>query len=227
MTRRRVVVAVLLLGLATGCTTNPSAPSSTDKPVPPPAQNCARTAEPTACVEWNPTDPATGDALFAAWQADQLVSAQMVCTALSDDKWAAYLGPGNYRVIQDGPSCAVTSDDDQVSVKIGLYGLSPLKEYLDRFLPDPTLARGTEQLTIAGVPAMRYTGKTDADGIGTDQEDLTIAPAGDATKPGVLQVELILSPPRGKSASSPVDRSRLGFRDQLITDLLTALFPKR
>jgi hypothetical protein len=80
---------------------------------------------------------------------------------------------------------------------------------------------------VAGVPAVRAALKDATDGVGEDSEELVLAPTGDATKRGVVQIQLVLRPPRGEPSSHPVDRARLDIRDAVVADFLTALFPNR
>ncbi|CAL9677616.1 hypothetical protein SUDANB95_07942 (plasmid) [Actinosynnema sp. ALI-1.44] len=236
MTRTaKTATALGALALMTACsagggpTTAPSttastAPAASDTGTP---SACGRSPNPETCTEWQATKPATGQALFDTWAQDQSTSSQMLCTAVPDTSWSKYLGEGFYRFVQDGSTCTVSSGDNQLVVRIGMYGKSPLNEYLATFQRDPKIAASTQSITVAGVPAMRTAIKSDTDGVGDDREDLTLAPTGDAAKPGVLQVQITLQPPRGKARTTPVDRTRLQFRDELVGDLLKTLFPQR
>ncbi|MGM1064190.1 hypothetical protein [Saccharothrix sp. Mg75] len=42
----------------------------------------------------------------------------------------------------------------------------------------------------------------------------------------MLLIHLELHPPRGRPSSTPVDRSRIAFRDDLAGALLDALYPR-
>lgn len=226
-TARAAALATAALAL-TGCTTvingHPVAEPSTNRAASigqlsaEPDGGCLRSATPATCQEWTDTEPATGQALLEQWARDQTISAQMLCSALPGDTWEKYLGPKNYRYIDDSTSCTASSQDNQLVIRLALYGAAPLADYL--------ATRGsTETITIAGVPARRTTATDATDGIGEDSEDLILAPTGDQNAPGVLHVQLVLRPPRGHPSTAPVDRTRLSIRDTVVTDLLAVLFP--
>ncbi|MDU0292997.1 hypothetical protein [Saccharothrix longispora] len=66
----------------------------------------------------------------------------------------------------------------------------------------------------------------DPDGVGHDDEQITLVPYGDAERPGVLPIHLEQHPPRGRPSTTPVDRTRIAFRDDLAGALLDALYPR-
>lgn len=188
---------------------------------------CERTAKPDACTEWKQTTPVTGQQLLTKVRDEPETAAQMVCSALSEQALDTYLGPGHYRFVEGGSSCAMWSADDQLAIRVGINAVYPLSEYLRRFKSDARLAPQVSELTIGGAPVMKAGLPHEADGKGTDAEDLTVGVAGEATKPGVMQVQVLLRQPRGKPDSTPVDRARLDMRDAVVGDLLKALFPQR
>lgn len=234
MTPARVlgVVVLALVTVVSGCTTSiggtarPEGSTATSTHAASGPAVCGRSADPDSCTEFHRIEPAQGQALFAAWAADETASTQMLCSARPDKSWQQWLGQGFYRYIDNGAWCELWSADDQVAIKLGLFGAAPLTEYLARFQSEPGIAALTHQVRIAGVPAMTTGLAKDSDGLGQDGEQITLAPHGDADKPGVLLIHLELRPPRGKPSNSPVDRSRLGFRDDLAAALLGALFPR-
>lgn len=231
MTRSRTLGTVLLAAVMalSACTTTiggTARPHTQPTPDSPQQAVCSRTPDPDSCAEFQRTEPAKGQQLFQAWAADEAASSQMLCSALPDQTWQQWLGEGFYRYVNDDAWCELWSDDNQVAIKLGLFGAAPLREYLTRFQSDPGIAALTRQVQIAGVPAMTTGLATDSDGVGRDGEQITLAPHGDAEKPGVLLIHLELHPPRGKPSNTPVDRNRIGFRDDLAGALLGALYPR-
>ncbi|GLZ28182.1 hypothetical protein Lesp02_03720 [Lentzea sp. NBRC 105346] len=233
MSIRTVTALLAAITLAAGCTgveTGGPAPSAPDG-----AGNtstgsgtCSRSATPQTCVEWVKTTPATGDQLFATWNEDQSRAVQMLCSAIPDEALQRWLGTGFYRVIEAERSCAIWSDSNELGIELGLYGRNSLSDYLSHYKSDPRTAKDTQELTFGAVPAMRVAIPDDVDGKGRDQEDYTLAPTGNPAKPGVLQIRLVLDPPRGKDRGrAPVNRARLEFREQVATELLKVLFPQR
>ncbi|OKI35306.1 hypothetical protein A6A25_24515 [Saccharothrix sp. CB00851] len=186
---------------------------------------CERSAKPETCQEWTSTTPVTGDALLASAGEDPAATAQMVCSALSEQALDTYLKPGHYRFVENGNTCSMWSGDGELAVRIGINPANALSEYLSRFKGDPQLASMVTELTVAGAPAMRASAGHETDGKGTDTEDLTIAPTGNPDGKGVLQIQLLVRQPRGKADSTPIDRGRLDIRDALIGDVLKTLFP--
>ncbi|GAA2678733.1 MULTISPECIES: hypothetical protein [Actinosynnema] len=233
MIRARLFGALLLATVAavSGCTTTvdgiarPKGGSTATSATTSGPAVCDRSPDPNTCAEFQRIEPAQGQDLFAAWASDEVTSSQMLCSALSDQDWRQWLGEGFYRYVSGGGWCELWSADDQVAIKLGLYGASPLRDYLARFQSDPRLAQHTRQIQIASVPAMTTGLATDADGVGRDGEQITLAPHGGASRPGVLLIHLELRPPRGKPDTSTVDRSRIAFRNDLAGALLGALFP--
>ncbi|TWP46062.1 hypothetical protein FKR81_37480 [Lentzea tibetensis] len=227
--------AVTAAMLAAGCTTTISGHPNRESGAPASGGqtatgggDCARSATPQNCVAWQNTTPATGSALFDKAKQDPVTATQMLCSALPAEAWDRYLQPGNYRIVEDGTSCSVWSGDDQVAVKIGLDPGYSLTEYLQLFRSKPDVARDVSELTIAGKRVMRVAATYDADGKGNDRDELSIAPTTDPAAKGVLQVHLVLRPPRGSSKATPVDRTRIdGIRDAVVGDLLKVLFPQR
>ncbi|GAA1308777.1 hypothetical protein [Saccharothrix xinjiangensis] len=210
-------------GSSTGdasATTTPSNGQSSGQAV------CERSSEPDECTEWTDTEPATGQQLLTTVRNNPATAAQMLCSALTQQQLNTYLGPRHYRYVEAGTSCAMWSADDQLAIRVGVNAQYPLSEYLARFRNDERLASQVSELTIAGAPAMRSGLPSANDGVGTDTEDLVIA-AGVPEQPGVMQVQVLLRQPRGKSDSTPVDRRRLDMRDAAVADLLDALFPQR
>ncbi|WP_309111982.1 hypothetical protein [Saccharothrix sp.] len=231
MTRARAVLAALTLAAIaalSSCTTSvggtaqPESPESTQ---PKPAV-CDRSTDPQSCTEWKPTPPAKGDALFQAWATDEASSTHMLCSALPDQQWEQWLGAGHYRYVTDGTWCELWSADNQIALKLGLFGASPLTEYSTKFRSNPSIAKYVKDLRLAGVPAIVSNIAVDEDGKGQERDQLILAPHGDANRPGVLLVTLELHPPRGKPKDTPTDRTRIGFREPLAQALLGALFPR-
>ncbi|MFC6091634.1 hypothetical protein [Saccharothrix lopnurensis] len=187
---------------------------------------CGRSSKPEECTQWTHTTPATGQQLLATVKDNPASAAQMLCSALTEQQLDTHLGPGHYRYVEAGTSCAMWSADGQLAIRVGVNALYPLSEYLTRFRNDPRLASSVSELTIAGAPTMRTGVPRESDGKGTDTEDLVVA-IGAPDKPGVMQVQFLLRQPRGKPDSTPVDRTRLDMRDAAVGDLLTTLFPQR
>ncbi|MGM1064189.1 hypothetical protein [Saccharothrix sp. Mg75] len=100
------------------------------------------------------------------WTANEATSSQMLCSALPDQTWQRRLGAGFYRYGSDSTWCELWSADNQVAIKLDLFGAAPLGEYLTRFQADPDLAALTRQVQIAGVAAMTTGLAGGADGIG-------------------------------------------------------------
>ncbi|GAB2992287.1 hypothetical protein [Saccharothrix stipae] len=231
MTPTRTLGTVLLAAIMalSACTTTingtarPHTQSTQDSSQP---AVCSRAPDPDNCAEFQRTEPAKGEHLFTAWAADEAASSQMLCSALPDQTWQQWLSEGFYRYVNDSSWCELWSADNQIAIKLGLFGASPLREYLARFQSDPGISALTRQVQIAGVPAMTTGLAADSDGVGRDGEQITLAPHGDADKPGVLLIRLELHPPRGRPSNTPVDRNRIGFRDDLAGALLGALYPR-
>jgi len=233
------ILSVVVAGLLGGCTSilpgtplPASGPSGQGKPAA--GTSCARSAEPDVCLEWQDTRPVTGKALIAQANQDPVVAAQMLCSALPGGSWDRFLGAGHYRVIAQGPVCTISSDDLKKTAD-GNY--EPVMEVNIWLSPKDTIAGDlailnkredtramVTTMTIAGKAAMRVGRPDDANGQGTDKEEISIAVAdGD---PGVLRIRQSMRPPRGKPNDSPIDRSKLEtMRDPLIAELLKVLVP--
>ncbi|MEU7527302.1 hypothetical protein AB0A74_16320 [Saccharothrix sp. NPDC042600] len=231
MTRTRITAGALTLAAITaltGCTTTvggTARPGNTQSAASGPTV-CDRSADPQTCTEWRHTEPATGEALFQTWATDETTSTHMLCSALATQQWDQWLGTGHYRYIADKTWCQLSSADNQIVVKLGLFGASPLSEYATKFRSNPSIAKYVKDLRLAGVPAIVSNIAIDEDGKGQERDQLILAPHGDANRPGVLLVTLELHPPRGKPNDAPVDRTKLGFREPLVQALLGALFPR-
>jgi uncharacterized protein YceK len=239
MSRRLIALALTATALVSGCTSvlpGTAKPQSSSSEERAPGANCERTDNPDMCVGWIRTKPKQGQELFAQFTQDELVAADMLCSAVPDEAWDKLLGPGHYRAIAQGPTCTISSDDNRknadgkfmpvVEIEIALWAKDPLAADLALLLGDKDLAKNVSQLTIAGKPVMRYAQAEDADSVGRDKEELSIAALGDTNTPGVLRVRQTLRPPRGAPYDAPIDRAQLaGMRDQVVTELLTVLFP--
>lgn len=229
--RARAALGALTLAVITAltsCTTSiggTARPQNTQPTASGPAV-CDRSADPQSCTEWRHTEPAQGEALLQAWATDEAASTQMLCSALTDEQWEQWLGAGYYRYITDGTWCELWSADNQLAVKLGLFGASPLSEYATKFRSNPSIAKYVKDLRLAGVPAIVSNLAIDEDGKGEERDQLILAPHGDANRPGVLLLTLEARPPRGKAKDTPVDRNRIGFREPLAQALLGALFPR-
>jgi hypothetical protein len=242
-----VLTAVTLLTALAGCTSilpgtpKPEAGTASGKPAP--GGSCSRSATPDACLEWEDTKPKTGMALIEQAKQDPVVAAQMLCSALPSTLWDRFLGAGHYRVIAQGPTCTVSSDDMKKTAE-GKY--APVLEVEIFLSPKDSIAGDLAilnkradtramitELAVAGKPVMRIGGPDDANGQGREKEELSVAVFGDSAKPdggkanpGVLRVRQSMRPPRGQPNDSAVDRSKLdSMRDPLITELLKVLFP--
>jgi len=183
---------------------------------------CARSAEPVGCVEWTETAVDTGDKLVATATDNPEAAARMVCSALSDAQWASFLGKDFYRYLQAGGVCSVSSQNNQLLIRAMVVTGTSWAQYLAANERDKDTITSFD---LDGRSVMRAAPPSTTDGIGEDAEDLTISTGEDVTRPWVLRVQVLLHQPRGEAAGTPVDRSRLGFRDALIDDLLTSLFP--
>ncbi|MEO6089025.1 MAG: hypothetical protein ABIQ18_38520 [Umezawaea sp.] len=188
-----------------------------------PSGGCARSADPAGCVEWTRTPVDTGEKLVATAHTDREAAAQMACSALSDTQWETYLGKDFYRYVEGG-TCTVSSQDNQLMVRTAVVTGKSWSDFFEAATKDAKAMAINTTFKINGKAVIRPAPKETVDGIGQDIEDLTIG-ASDEFKPWVLRVQIVLQQPRGEAAGTPVDRARLGFRDALAGDLLTALFP--
>ncbi|WNV85051.1 hypothetical protein [Umezawaea sp. Da 62-37] len=234
--RTTLVFGALVVAVAavlTGCTSvigghavpaSAGTSASTQAPIDvEPAGGCARSAEPATCVEWTQTAVDTGEKLAATAQTNPEAAAQMACSALSDTQWATYLGQDFYRYVENG-TCTVSSQDNQLLVRTAVVPGKSWSDYFEAASKDPKAIAITTTFTINGKAVLRSAPKNTVDGLGQDLEDLTTG-AGDEFKPWVLRVQIVLQQPRGKASTTPVDRTRLAFRDALVGDFLTRLFP--
>ena len=242
MSRRLVALALAAsaaTALVSGCTSvlpgtaKPQSSSSEERAS---GANCQRTDNPDTCVEWIRTKPKQGQELLAQFTQDELVAADMLCSAVPDETWDKLLGPGHYRAIAKGPTCTISSDDNRkntdgkftpvTEIEIALWAKDPLATDLAILRGNKNVAKNVSELTIAGKAVMRYAEAEDADGVGRDKEELSIAALGDVNTPGVLRVRQTLRPPRGAPYDAPIDRAQLtSMRDQVVTELLKVLFP--
>lgn len=242
MSRRLTALALTAAAaaaLAGGCTSvvpGTAKPQSSTSDERGPGPNCERSANPDSCVEWISTKPKQGQDLFAQSTQDELVAADMLCSAVPNEVWGKLLGPGHYRFIAQGPTCTISSDDNRktaegkfapvIEIEIAVWAKDPLATDLAFLRGDKNLAKNVSELKIAGKPVMRYGEAEDADGVGSDKEELSVAALGDVDTPGVLRVRQTLRAPRGAPHDAPIDRAPLtSMRDQVITELLTVLFP--
>ncbi|WNV83173.1 hypothetical protein [Umezawaea sp. Da 62-37] len=186
-----------------------------------PMGGCARSADPASCVQWKETAFDTGEKLVATAHADPEIAGQMVCSAISDAQWQTYLGKDFYRYLADG-ACTVSSQDNQLMVRAAVLPGMSWSDTVEA--AGKTAVSTTTTFTIHDRAVLRSAPASTVDGIGQDVEDLTIG-ATDEFQPWVLRVQVLLQQPRGKASTTPVDRGRLGFRDALVSDLLTNLFP--
>ncbi|MFD9701248.1 hypothetical protein [Lentzea sp. NPDC059081] len=243
MNRRHAIhVALAALGaLLAGCTSvvpgSPAPQSSpTEQGKPTKDGSCARSESPDRCVEWQDTKPKTGQELLAQAAQDPLATAQMLCSAVPASVWDRHLGAGNYRVINDGQTCTISSDDT-AKTSDGKY--APVLEVQAFLSASDSIARDLQilrsrkdtaamvtELSLAGKPVMRVGDRDDANGTGRDTEQLSIAVLGDVAKPGVLRIRHSMRPPRGQPTEAPIDRSKLDtMRDPVTTEFLKVLFP--
>ncbi|RAS59441.1 hypothetical protein C8D87_11453 [Lentzea atacamensis] len=234
-----VLAATAATALISGCTSilpGTAKPESASSSPREPGTNCKRSANPEQCVEWVDTKPKQGQDLLAQSTQDELITAYMLCSAVPTEVWDELLGPGHYRFIGQGPTCTISSDDNRktpdgkfapvVEVEIAVWAKDPLATDLAILRGKKELAENVSEFTIAGKPVMRYGTPEDADGVGRDKEELSIAALGDVNAPGVLRVRQTLRAPRGTSYDAPIDRAPLtSMRDVVVTELLKVLFP--
>lgn len=233
------VLAAAVASLVSGCTSvlpGTAKPESAPSGPREPGASCKRSADPEMCVEWVDTKPQQGQALFAQSTQDELIAAYMLCSAVPAEVWDRLLGPGHYRFIAQGPTCTISSDDNRkaadgrfapiAEIEIALWAKDPLATDLAFLRGNKDLAKNVSEFSIAGKPVMRYGETEDADGVGRDKEELSIAALGDVNTPGVLRVRQTLRAPRGAAFDAPIDRAPLNsMRDVVVTELLKVLFP--
>lgn len=243
MSRRHTTGFALtaLAGLLAGCTS--IVPGSPAPQAAPSEQattteggSCARSESPDRCVQWQDSKPKTGHELLAQAAQDPLAAAQMLCSAVPAAVWDRHLGAGNYRVINDGETCTISSDDTTktsdgkyapvLEVQVFLSASDSIARDLQILRSRKDTAAMVTELSIAGKPVMRVGDGEDANGTGRDKEELSIAVLGDVGKAGVLRIRYSVRPPRGQPTEAPVDRSKLdAMRDPVTAEFLKVLFP--
>jgi hypothetical protein len=170
---------------------------------------CDRVLDPDDWSEYRHTEPATDRQLFKARAADEPCVRRCCaacCPTRPGDSGGGGLLPLRHRL---------RLVRAVVGRQPGLDRIRPVRRRTatrvsDPIQSDPNLGALIRQVQIAGVPAMTTGRSGDFDGGGRDGEQVTLAPYGDAERPGVLPIHLEQHPPRGRpqpGSTAPVSPS--------------------
>ncbi len=186
-----------------------------------------------SCRDHRPTEPARGPDLFDVWIRDRGAAADMLCSAVPDEKLTSLMDTdSHYRYVQlKAGACVVSTDSSTIDPETGRLPQQfqvqttvvneATAAYGTPTGPEDPLAEMLEPVEIAGFPGFRL--QNDAFG-GERRVEYYLAASRNMSTPATFIVELSVLRPRGDMTERPLDYSALENEQAIVQSYLEALF---